>query len=70
MVNEFILDIIQKAGSGFNDIASVFLIIIALQWFIRFDVIALGSVIGSIKEINKKIKPLMHLCRIISNVFI
>jgi hypothetical protein len=58
LINDLIIDIIQKAGSAFNDIVTIFLLVIALQWFIRFDILALGSIISSISEINKKIKPL------------
>ena len=58
MINDLLLSILEKVKVNINDIAIVLMIVLAAQWFIRFDVISLGSINNSLKMLIKKIRPL------------
>lgn len=58
MINDFILMVIDKIGNNYSDIVIILIVVLALQWFIRFDPVCLGSLNRTLKDLNKKIRQL------------
>lgn len=56
LVSEFLIKALELIGKNFNDIISALLILLALQWFIRFDLVSLGKINRTFAILNKKIR--------------
>lgn len=55
MVEKLIQSLTDILGSGFNDIACILVVVIALFWFIRYDVAVLIRLTDSLKLVNQSL---------------